>query len=120
MLQETADTLNSPVACCTTAVRAVEAMLAERGYKKGGLKSRIDKAVEKRDLPPDMGKWANEIREIGNESHTDDDPAPLHTEQDAKRSLHFAKMLAHYLFVMPEEIKRGRKKKKEKSVVSAG
>ncbi len=87
-------------------------MLAERGYKKGGLKGRIEKAVEGGNLPQDIADWANEVREIGNVTHTDAEPEPLPSDKDATRSLLFANTLADYLFVLPARIKSGRKKQK--------
>ena len=103
------------MACTTTAVRAVEAMLAEEGYhdRKQGLKRRIDNAVAEGKLPPAMGDWANEVREIGNETHTDESPAPLPGKEDAKQALLFANMLAEYLFVLPTRIKQARGKEEQ-------
>ncbi len=110
ILQDANDAWNSPVACVTTAVRAVEAMMAELEYDKRsmGLKNRIDSAVKAGDLPHAMGDWANEVREIGNETHTDEAPAPLPTEDEAKKALLFANTLADYLFVMPARISEAR------------
>lgn len=65
-------------------------------------------------LPQVIADWANEVREIGNETHTDDKPADLPNDDDAKRSLMFANTLAQYLFVLPSNIERARGKKKEK------
>ena len=110
ILQDANDSRGSPVACTPTAVRAVEAMLAEKGYKKGGLKSRIEKAVTEGKLPQDMADWANEVRENGNVTHTDAEPEPLPSDKDATRSLLFAKTLAEYLFVLPARIKSSRKR----------
>ena len=110
ILQDANDAKNSPVACVTTAVRAVEAMMAELEYdnRSMGLKKRIDSAVKAGDLPHAMGDWANEVREIGNVTHTDEAPEPLPTEDDAKQALLFANMLAEYLFVLPARIPKAR------------
>ena len=112
ILQDANDSQRLPVACTTTAVRAVEAMLAEKGYsaRQQGLKRRIDNAVADGNLPQAMGDWANEVREIGNETHTDDNPAPLPGKKDAEQALRFANTLAEYLFVLPARIKRARRK----------
>ena len=109
ILQDANDARSSPIACTTTAVRAVEAMLAEKGYRKSGLKSRITKAVESGDLPKAMGDWAAEVRELGVSSHTDEKPEPLSTKEDAERALLFANTLAQYLFVLPARITKARK-----------
>jgi hypothetical protein len=112
ILQQANDARATPIACVTTAVRAVEALMAEKGYNKRqiGLKKRIDTAVQDGVLPKLMGDWAHEVREIGNESHTDEDPEPIATLADADRALLFANTLAQYLFVLPHEIARGRDK----------
>ncbi|MCH7888871.1 MAG: DUF4145 domain-containing protein [Proteobacteria bacterium] len=111
ILQNANDARGSPIACTTTAVRAVEAMMAEKGYRtrKLGLKGRIAKAIESGDLPKVMGDWAEEVRELGVASHTDEEPEPLSTKEDAERALLFANTLADYLFVMPARILEARK-----------
>lgn len=117
ILQAANDSHKTPVACVATAVRAVEAMMAEVGYsdRKMGLGKRIETAVTDGILPQAMADWANEVREIGNETHTDDKPADLPNDGDAKRSLMFANTLAQYLFVLPKNIERARGKKEKKA-----
>ena len=84
--------------------------MAEKGYwdRKMGLKGRIKAAVKQGDLPQVMADWANEVRVIGNDTHTDEAPADLPNQDDAERAIHFANMLAEYLFVLPAQISRGR------------
>jgi hypothetical protein len=124
MLQSANDAHHTPVACTAAAVRAVEAMMAEIGYKerKLGLRRRIDKAVEDRVLPPLMADLAHDVREIGNETHTDETPEPIPNQTDADRALKFANLLASYLFVLPAQIAAARSpkaKKKPKSPTAA-
>ena len=116
ILQDANDARKSPVACVTTAVRAVEAMMAAKGYcdRSKGLKQRIEDAVKAGDLPKDMGNWAHEVREIGRETHTDERPAPLPKDQDAQQALLFANTLAQYLFVLPARISKARKSSPKK------
>ncbi|MGH6921085.1 MAG: DUF4145 domain-containing protein [Geminicoccaceae bacterium] len=111
MLQSANDARHSPIACAAAAVKAVEAMMAEVGYKERrlGLKKRIDKAVEDRKLPPLMACLAHDVREIGNETHTDEAPQPITTQADADRALKFASLLAEYLFVLPAQIAEARR-----------
>ena len=84
--------------------------MAELEYdnRSMGLKKRIDSAVKAGDLPHAMADWANEDREIGNVTQTDEAPEPLPTEDDAKQALLFANTLADYLFVMPARISKAR------------
>jgi Domain of unknown function (DUF4145) len=87
MLQSANDARHVPVACAAAVVKTVEAMMAEVGYsdRKLGLRRRIDKAVEDRKLPELMGKLAHDVREIGNETHTDENPEPITSQADAER-----------------------------------
>ena len=114
LLQHAHDSRRAPSACVTTAVRAVEAMLAEKGYRerKLGLMGRIKKAVADGKLPGVMEDWALEVREIATDIHTDEEPASLPDEKEADRALTYATMLANYLFVMPAEIEKHRAKRK--------
>jgi hypothetical protein len=114
MLQDAHDSRRSPVACVSAAVRAVEAMLAEKGYnnRKGGLIGRIKQAVADGRLPGVMQAWALDVREIGTDTHTDEAPAPLPDEREAERALSYAIQLANYLFVMPAQIEKQRARRK--------
>ncbi len=110
ILQQANDAKLFPVACVTTASRAVEAMLAEAGIanRKLSLKKRIDKAVEGGLLPPIMGEWAHEVREFGRDGHTDEDPSDLPDKEEVAHVLQYANMLAQYLFVLPLRIRKAR------------
>jgi Domain of unknown function (DUF4145) len=110
MLQSANDARHAPIACAAAAVKAVEAMMAEVGYKERalGLRGRIKKAVEDRKLPPLMADLANHVREIGNQTHTDEEPEPLTTQVDADQALKFANLLAEYLFVLPAEVEEAK------------
>ena len=59
-----------------------------------------------------MAEWAHDVREIGNETHTDEDPGPPPDKTDAERVLRFANTLAEYLFVLPARIKKASGKDK--------
>jgi hypothetical protein len=114
MLQDAHDSRKSPVACVSAAVRAVEAMLAEKGYnnRKAGLMGRIKQAVADGLLPGVMEDWALDVREIGTDTHTDEAPAPLPEAKEAERALSYATQLANYLFVMPAQIEKQRARRK--------
>jgi len=115
MLQGAGDSLSAPVACVSASVRAVEAMLAEKGYRerKIGLMGLIKAAVADGHLPGVMADWALEVREIGTDTHTDEVPAPLPSAEDARRAFIYAKTLAEYLFEMPAVIARNRARRKK-------
>jgi hypothetical protein len=110
MLQSANDARHTPIACAAAAVRAVEAMMAEVGYRdrKLGLRGRINKAVEDRKLPQLMADLADQVREIGNETHTDETPGPLTSQAESDQALKFANLLAEYLFVLPAQIEEAK------------
>jgi Domain of unknown function (DUF4145) len=117
ILQDANDSAKSPVACVSAAVRAIEAMLAEKGYneRKDGLLGRIKKAIAAGQLPGVMADWALEVREIGTETHTDEAPLPLPSAEEAERALTFANLLASYLFELPAIIRDHRLNRKSRS-----
>ena len=110
ILQSANNARHTSIACVAAAVKAVEAMMAEVGYRERrlGLQKRINKAVEERKLPPLMAELAHDVREIGNETHTDEEPEPLTTQEDAEQALKFANLLAEYLFVLPAEVEKAK------------
>jgi hypothetical protein len=55
-----------------------------------------------------MADLAHDVREIGSETHTDEDPEPITSQADADRALKFANLLAEYLFVLPAQIAQAR------------
>ena len=62
------------------------------------LYKRIEKAVGNHDLTPDMGKWAHEIRVLGNDAVHDE--VPFSGEE--AQSLHdFTRLVLMYLFTLP-------------------
>ena len=56
-----------------------------------------------------MADLAHDVREIGNETHTDEAPEPITSQADADRALKFANLLADYLFVLPAQIAEARR-----------
>lgn len=108
LLQEANDAKKTPAACVMTASRAIEAMLAEQGFKnrKHSLKKRIDQAVQEYVLPKVMGDWAHEVREFAREGHTDEEPQELPDKDDAEHVLTYANTLAEYLYVLPSRHKK--------------
>jgi len=86
-------------------------MMAELGYKQGGLWVRITKAVDDGVLTKNLGDWAKKVREIGVKTHTDEKPAKPPTQKEADDALLFANMLAQYLFVLPAKFPKSHKKK---------
>ena len=65
---------------------------------KLNLYKRIDKAVENHDLTPDMGKWAHEIRDLGNDAAHDEVPF---SGEEAQALHDFTRLVLMYLFTLP-------------------
>jgi len=86
---------------------SVDAMLKEKGYSEGSLYTRINKAVEKHLITPEMAQWAHDIRLDANNQRHADENACLPTEDDARRCVEFATALAQFLFVLPARVQRG-------------
>ena len=118
-LQQAVDSLHTPAASVMVANSAVDAMLKEKGHKKGWLNSRIDKAVEQHLITKEMGQWAHNIRLDANEPRHADEDKPLPSADDAKRCVEFALALGEFLFVLPSRVSRGLKDATEKKEPTA-
>jgi DNA-directed RNA polymerase subunit RPC12/RpoP len=110
-LQQAHDSLHAPAGAVMLAASAVDSMLKAKGYQDGSLYARIEQAVAKNLITPDMGKWAHAVRLDANDQRHADDAADLPTEADAQRVLDFARTLAEVMFVLPSRVERGLKDK---------
>src|SRR5690606_29428248 len=86
---------------------SVDDMLKEKGYKKGSLYSRINKAVEDHLITDSMATWAHEVRLDANDERHADENANLPTSDDAQKAVDFTKAFGEYLFILPSRIQRG-------------
>ena len=108
-LSQSINSINAPAGAVMLAASAVDAMLKDKGYKKGDLNSRINQAVIDHLITQDMAKWVHEIRLDANIQRHADDKEPLPTEKDAKKCVEFALSFAQFLFVLPARIQKGLK-----------
>jgi hypothetical protein len=106
-LQQAHESLHAPSGAVMLCASAVDAMLKLKGYTKGNLYSRIDKAASDHAITPDMAAWAHAVRLDANDERHADEAATLPTEEDAKRVLAFASTLAEIMFVLPSRVQRG-------------
>ena len=90
------------------AASSIDAMLKDKGLKKGSLNDRIDEASKKNLITAEMALWAHEIRLDANDQRHADENAPLPTEADVKKVIEFARALAEFMFVLPDMVTRGR------------
>jgi hypothetical protein len=89
--------------------RILEAITVNKGENDGSLASRIKSLVTKGVLDKNLGEWTTEIRLIGNfGAHFD--PIKDVDKVDAEQIILFIEELIKYLYVMPSEIAKRRKK----------
>ena len=106
-LKQAINTLHAPAGSVMLSASSVDAMLKEKGYTKGNLYSRINKAVDDHLITAEMARWAHDIRLDANDQRHADQHATLPTEGDAKKCVDFAIALAEFLFVLPARVERG-------------
>lgn len=107
-LRQAADTLHSPSASVVVSASAVDAMLKAKGLREGALYARIAKAAADHLITAEMAAWAHDIRLDANDERHADEGAALPDQTDAQRCLDFALALAQFMFVLPEQVRRGR------------
>jgi hypothetical protein len=88
---------------------AIDAMLKEKGYLKGSLYERIDKALEDNLLTKGMADWAHSVRLGSNRPRHADADNPNVSPEEAKQSVEFAEALGDFLFVLTAKIEKGMK-----------
>jgi len=89
--------------------RTLEAITVEKGEMTGVLATRIKNLISKGILDKTLGEWATEIRLIGN-SGAHFDPIYDVEKEDANQIILFIDELIKYVYIMPAEIARRRKK----------
>ena len=105
-LRQALDSLNAPAGAVMLANSAVDAMLKDKGYKKGFLKPRIDQAAEDHLITPQMAEWAHEVRLDANEPRHADEAVEMPGPEEARKTVMFAKELGQFLYVVPSRITR--------------
>ena len=106
-LHQAVESLHAPSGAIMLAASAIDAMLKEKGYKKGKLYPRINKASEDHLITKEMAEWAHEVRLNANDERHADENAELPKRDDAEKTVNFALALAEFLFVLPSKVQRG-------------
>lgn len=101
--------ISAPAGSVMLSASAVDAMLKAKGYAKGKLYDRIEKAAADHLITAEMATWAHDVRLDANDQRHADVGAGLPTADDARRCIEFAGALASFLFVLPARVERGRK-----------
>ena len=89
--------------------RTLEAITVDKGGSQGILAKRINNLVSNGVLDKNLGDWATEIRLIGN-TGAHFDPINDVKQEDANQIILFIEELIKYVYIMPAEISRRRKK----------
>ncbi len=107
-LSQAIDSLHAPAGAVMLAASAVDAMLKAKNYVDGSFYSRIDAAAEAHLITKEMAEWAHEVRLDANEQRHADEEVELPSDEDAERTIGFARALGEFLFVLPARVSRGR------------
>lgn len=89
--------------------RTLEAITVDKGESEGVLAKRIKNLISMGILDKNLGDWATEIRLIGN-SGAHFDPIDDVEKEDANQIILFIEELIKYIYVMPAQIARRRKR----------
>jgi len=108
-LRQALDSQHAPAGAVMLAASSIDAMLKNKSYKDGSLKSRIDQAANDHLITAEMAEWAHNVRLDANEQRHADEAASLPDAQDAQHSINFAIALAEFLFVLPSKVRKGLK-----------
>ena len=108
-LSQAISSLHAPAGAVMLAGSAVDAMLKEKGFKEGGLHSRIEAAAKAHLITSEMAAWAHDIRLDANDQRHADEAAPLPDSANASKVIDFTLALAQFLYVLPARVERGRK-----------
>jgi len=106
-LRQAQESLAQPAGALMLCASSVDAMLKEKGLRKGTLNKRIDRAAKKHLITEGMAQWAHQVRFDANKPRHADEKASPATMEDAGRSVAFTLALAEFLFVLPTRVTRG-------------
>lgn len=98
-------------AAAVMARSALQLAVRGAGATGSGLKAEIISLVKAGTLPPLIGEWSHEVRELGNESAHPQPGAPATDKVDARDIVHFLDFLLEYLLDLPHQIEEYRKRR---------
>ena len=98
-------------AAAVMARSAVQVAMRDKKAQGSKLRAEIDDLADRGILPQHMKEWAHELRELGNESaHPSAHGAPA-ARSDVRDVIQFLDFLFRYLYTLPHEIDRYRKRR---------
>jgi hypothetical protein len=98
-------------AAAVMARSALQLAVRGAGATGGSLKSEIENLVKTGTLPPLIGDWSHEVRELGNESAHPKPGDPPTDKEDAGDIVNFLDFLLEYLLDLPHRIEQYRKRR---------
>jgi hypothetical protein len=107
-MEQALEAMGAPDGAVMLAGSAVDAMLKQKGFDKGPVYERIEKAVKTNLLTEAMGEWAHAVRLSANNPRHADIDDPHATTEEAQAVIDFAKALGQFLFVLPARVQRGK------------
>ena len=119
-LQQALESIHAPSGCIMLCASSVDAMLKEKGLKKGSLYSRVEQAAKDGLITSEMSLWAHEVRLDANDERHADEEAALPQEPEARRCIEFTRALAMFLFILPAMVESGRKGEKPSAAPGIG
>jgi hypothetical protein len=102
-------------AAAVMARSALQAALRDRDAVGNSLKQEIDDLASRSVLPPHMKAWADELRELGNESAHPKKTSADSLPGDVRDVVKFLDFLLKYLYDLPHEIQKYRGRRGAKS-----
>ncbi len=102
-------------AAAVMARSSLQIALRNNNAEGSTLKQEINDLAAKGILPPIMKEWADNVRELGNESAHPKPGQPPVDKRDAKDIVNFLDFLLEYLYTLPHKIEQYRKREKGES-----
>jgi hypothetical protein len=93
---------NAPNAYAVLVRRALESICEDRGIMKGALKTRLQKLVDRGEIPPNLVESTTILRTIGNEGAHGQNLSPYITWAMAD----LFKAIVEYVYVAPDRVER--------------
>ncbi|MFY0608595.1 MAG: DUF4145 domain-containing protein [Cyclobacteriaceae bacterium] len=91
--------------------RTLEAIAHDKGESNGTLATKLNSLTERKILDSTLSEWAKEVRLIGN-SGAHFDSIDEVSEDDSNQIIVFIEELIKYIYIMPAELEKRRKKAK--------
>ena len=106
-LSQAIQSLHAPAGAIMLAASSIDSMLKDKGYSKGNLYPRIDKAAQEHLITESMAIWAHRVRLDSNSQRHADENFGMPTVEDAQKAVDLAQAFGQFLFVLPAMVEKG-------------